>query len=86
MGDIGMKSRLRSALALIGSLALVVSACGDDDDDDAAPDATDASTGTTASAEGSAPGADAGGDGEEVTLSLLVDDTETTEPVDQRAH
>jgi raffinose/stachyose/melibiose transport system substrate-binding protein len=70
-----MKSRLRGALALVGSLALVVSACGDDDDDAAS---TDASTGTTAAAEGSAPATEGGGDGEEVTLSLLVDDTETT--------
>ena len=72
-----MKNRLRGALALVGSLALVVSACGDDDDD-ASSDATDAATGTTAAAEGSAPATEGGGDGEEVTLSLLVDDTETT--------
>jgi raffinose/stachyose/melibiose transport system substrate-binding protein len=76
MGDSGMKSRLRGALALVGSLALVVSACGDDDDD-ASTGATDASDGTTAPADGSAPATDAG-DGEEVTLSLLIDDTETT--------
>ena len=69
-----MKSRLRGALAVVGGLTLVVSACGDDDDD--ASSATDASTGTTAPAEGSAPATEGGG--EDVTLSLLIDDTETT--------
>jgi raffinose/stachyose/melibiose transport system substrate-binding protein len=69
-----MKSRLRGALALVGGLALVVSACGDDDD---ASSATDATTAPTAEGQGSAPATDAG-DGEEVTLSLLIDDTETT--------
>ena len=73
-----MKSRLRSALALVGSLTLVVSSCGGDDDDDASTDATDAPTEATASAEGSTPATEGGGDGEEVTLSLLIDDTETT--------
>src|SRR5262245_40800349 len=74
-----MKRGLKSALALVGSVTLVLSACGDDDDDDAS---TDATNGTTA--EGSAPAtdeADSGdaGSGEEVTLTLLVDNTETTQ-------
>ena len=75
MGDSSMNRKLRGALALVGGLALVLSACGDDDDDDAT---RRSSTGTTAAAEGSAPATEGGGDGEEVTLSLLVDDTETT--------
>jgi raffinose/stachyose/melibiose transport system substrate-binding protein len=68
-----MKRKLRGALALIASLSVVAAACGDDDAEDTTPaDATD-----TAPADETTPPADEG-DGEEVTLTLLIDNSEVT--------
>jgi raffinose/stachyose/melibiose transport system substrate-binding protein len=63
--------RFRHAVAVVGSLALVLAACGGDDDDD---DAADAPADTSAGTQGTEPA----GDGEDVTLTVLIDDTETT--------
>lgn len=70
----GMNLRFRGVLAIASSLALIVAACGGDDDDDAGPAAT---SGTTSETGGTEPADDVGG-GEDVTLTLLVDNTETT--------
>lgn len=65
-----MRSRTtRSTLGAILSLALVLSACGGDDDTSDAADDTAETTAAPSDADGSADDAD---DAEEVTLSLLV--------------
>jgi raffinose/stachyose/melibiose transport system substrate-binding protein len=69
-----MKRKLRSAFALIAGLSLLAAACGDDDEE-AAPSQTTDATGA-ATTDGTTP-ADTGG-GEDVTLSLLIDNTEVT--------
>ena len=72
-----MKRKLRSALTLVAGLSLLAAACGDDDDAESG-DATDApADATDAPADGTTAPADEG-DGEDVTLTLLIDNTEVT--------
>ena len=72
-----MKRKLRSALTLVAGLSLLAAACGDDDDAESG-DATDAPrTQPTPPADGTTAPADEG-DGEDVTLTLLIDNTEVT--------
>ena len=77
-----MKRKLRSALTLVASLSLLAAACGDDDDTAEPADATGATD--AAPADGTTPPADTGS-GEDVTLSLLIDNTEVTRLPDRGA-
>ncbi len=73
-----MKRKLRSTLTLVAGLSLLAAACGDDDDADLSGDPTDApADATDAPADGTTAPADEG-DGEDVTLTLLIDNTEVT--------
>ena len=70
-----MKRKLRSAFTLVASLSLLAAACGDDDAEEGAPE----DTADTAPGDETTPPAATSG-GEDVTLSLLIDNTEVTLP------